>query len=112
MDCHLGDLFRARTRLPALQPGPRLCSPPPHPPALFSKSPGGLSRYPGAEKQGPPWLPEAGWGPACLLSFGPRKAKISLTFVPFLRSLDIVSQERIIVLWGPYLIMGCGGGDE
>ena len=38
--------------------------------------------------------------------FSPRKAKISLTFVSFLRSLYIVSQERIIVLWGPYLIVG------
>lgn len=42
--------------------------------------------------------------------FSFRKAKISLSVVSFLRSLYIVSQERIIVLWGPYLIVGCGGG--
>lgn len=60
-----------------------------------------------------PTLASSGWTQhACLLFFSPRKAKFSLTFVSFLRSLYIVSQERIIVLWGPYLIMECGGGDE
>lgn len=59
-----------------------------------------------------PTLASLSWTqPACLIFFSLRNAKISLPFVSFLRRLYIVSQERIIVLWGPYLILGCGGGD-
>ena len=106
--CHFRDLFRAWTRLWSPQPGPRLCSHLPSAPALFYESAGDQNRPPALQHKAHPGLLELDL--TCLLAFlffGPRKVKTSLTFVPVLRCLYTLSQERTTVL----SLVGRGEGE-